>query len=62
MFGCQKGTIFWNCNAESNINNEYVIKGNEMLSLQNTDIGYLVKLGILMNNEGKIRFNIDNVS
>ncbi|CAG9538789.1 unnamed protein product [Cercopithifilaria johnstoni] len=60
MFDCRKGNIFWNCDAESNINNQYVIKGHESLSLQNTDIGYLVKLGNVMNNEGKIQFNIDN--
>lgn len=46
---------------ESNVNNQYVIKGREMLSLQNTDIGYLVKLGNVMNSEGKLQFNIDNV-
>ncbi|VBB31264.1 unnamed protein product, partial [Acanthocheilonema viteae] len=45
MFDCRKGNTFWNCDAESNINNQYVIKGHEMLSSQNTDIGYLVKLG-----------------
>ncbi|EFO23596.1 hypothetical protein LOAG_04890 [Loa loa] len=60
MFDCQKGHTFWNCDAESNINNQYVIKGHETLSLQNTDIGYLTKLGKVVDNEGKISFSIDN--
>ncbi|VDO34266.1 unnamed protein product [Onchocerca flexuosa] len=41
MFDCRKGQTFWNCETESNINNQYVIKGHETLSPQNTDIGYL---------------------
>lgn len=61
MFDCRKGHTFWNCDAEFNINNQYVIKGHEILSPENTDIGYLVKLGNVVNNEGKIKFNIDNV-
>ncbi|VDK88786.1 unnamed protein product, partial [Litomosoides sigmodontis] len=60
MFDCQKSTTFWNCNLESNANNQYVIKGREALSLQNTDISYLVKLGKLMSSEGRLQFNIDN--
>uniref|UniRef100_A0A8R1Y3W3 Vitellogenin domain-containing protein n=1 Tax=Onchocerca volvulus TaxID=6282 RepID=A0A8R1Y3W3_ONCVO len=60
MFNCRKGQTFWNCDAESNINNQYVIKGHETLSPQNTDIGYLIKLGNVVNNEGKVKFSIDN--
>ncbi|KAM3718740.1 putative apolipophorin protein [Dirofilaria immitis] len=60
LFDCRKGYIFWNCDVESNINNQYVVKGHETVSPQNTDIGYLVKLGNVLDTEGKIKFNIDN--
>uniref|UniRef100_A0A0R3RKR5 VWFD domain-containing protein n=1 Tax=Elaeophora elaphi TaxID=1147741 RepID=A0A0R3RKR5_9BILA len=60
LFDCRKGPIFWNCDAESNVNHRYVIKGHETLSAKNSDIGYLVKLGNVVDNEGKIKFDIDN--
>uniref|UniRef100_A0A915PUL0 Vitellogenin n=1 Tax=Setaria digitata TaxID=48799 RepID=A0A915PUL0_9BILA len=60
MFNCRKGAVFWNCDAESNLNNRYIIRGHESLSPQNTDLGYWLKLGNVVDNEGKIKFDIDN--